>query len=266
MTISRIAIIAIFAAAVLVRLPGIFHPLDKASWRECDLGAVSKNFVQEGMNPLYPRIDWRGDGPGYAEMEAPIYPFLTAVSYQVFGIHDQLGRVWAFLFSLGTLFFFFRLAREYLSPATALIAFIFFAFNPLVVEISTSVQPEGLMIMAYVAAAYFFVRWIRTDATPAFAGAIIMTALALLAKASAAHIGLFFGILLLQKYGIGLIKQGRVWLFGVLGVLPGALWYVHAKGLWTWSGASGNEKGTPITSSTAASGITRDVRAARSCH
>ena len=222
----------------MLRLAGVFHPLDKASWRECDLGSVSRNFVREGMDPLYPRIDWRGDGPGYAEMELPLYPFLTALTYEAFGVHDQLGRMWAFLFSLGTLFFFYRLAREYLSDLPAVIAFAFFAFNPLVVEISTSVQPEGLMLMAYVAAAFFFVRWIRTGGTAVFVGAAAMTALALLAKASAAHIGLFFGILLIQKYRWGVFKQSRVWLFGIISILPTALWYVHAKNLWTTYGNS----------------------------
>jgi hypothetical protein len=238
MNYSRIAIIAIFVLAALVRLPGVFRPLDKASWRECDLGAVSRNFVREGMDLFHPRIDWRGDGPGYAEMEFPIYPFLTAITYKELGFHDQLARVWAFLFSLGTLLFFYRLVREFLDDIPAIAATAFFYFNPLTVELSTSVQPEGLMIMAYVAATYFFVRWIKTDELSAFAGAAAMTALALLAKASAAHIGLFFGLVLLQKYGVAAVKQARIWLFGLISVVPGALWYVYAKGLWKTYGNS----------------------------
>ena len=238
MTLSRIALIAIFAVAALVRAASVDRPIDKASWRECDLGAVSKNFAVEGMDLFYPRIDWRGDGPGYAEMEFPLYPFITAISYQIFGIHDQIGRVWAFLFSLGTLIFFYRLAREYLDKWPALAAFAFFAFNPLVFETSTSVQPEGLMLMAYVGAVYLFVRWLRTGASIDLAGSAVMTALALLAKASAAHIGLLFGILLIHKYGWRAVLQLRLWLFAIAGVLPGALWYIHAKHLWTTYGNS----------------------------
>ena len=59
-----------------------------------------------------------------------------------------------------------------------------------------------------------------------------------MAKASAAHIGLFFGLVLLQKYGVAVIKQSKVWLFGIISVLPGALWYVYAKGLWKTYGNS----------------------------
>lgn len=190
------------------------------------------------MNPFYPRVDWGGDGPGYAEMELPIFPFLTAITYQIFGVHDQLGRVWAYLFSLGALFFFFRLAREYLTEFASIIAFSFFALNPLVVDLSTAIQPEGLMLFSYIAAVYFFVRWLKTNSNAFFCGAVAMTALALLAKAPAAHVGLFFGILLIEEYGLHVVKQHKVWLFGILSILPAALWYVHAKNLWLTYGNS----------------------------
>ena len=238
MSKTRIIIIIIFAAAALLRLTDAFRPIDHASWRECDEGAISRNFVQEGMNPLMPRIDWRGNGPGYAEMELPIYPYLTAITYKIFGIHDETGRLWSFLFSLGAMFFFYKLAREYLSEFPAIIAFVFFAFNPLVIDISTSIQPEGLMIFAYIAAVYFFVRWLKTEKFVDFWAATCLTALTLLAKAPSAHIGLFFGILLIQKYGLGVLRRGKIWLFGILTVVPAALWQVHAKGLWTTYGNS----------------------------
>src|SRR5437016_13840593 len=94
MSKGKIAIIALFAAAALVRFADVFRPINKGSWRESDEGSISRNFVREGMDPLYPRIDWRGDGPGYAEMELPVYPFLTAATYKIFGEYDQIGRLW----------------------------------------------------------------------------------------------------------------------------------------------------------------------------
>lgn len=238
MSKSRLLIIALFLAAAILRLADTFRPINQASWRECDLGAISRNFVREGMDPFYPRIDWRGSGPGFAEMELPIFPFLTATTYKIFGVHDQLGRVWAFLFSVGSLFFFFRLAREYLSEFASIVAFSFFALNPLIVDQATAIQPEGLMLSSYIAAVYFFIRWLKTEATAQFIGAVAMTALTLLAKAPAAHIGLFFGVLLIEKYGLNIIKQGKVWLFGILSILPSALWYFHAKNLWLIYGNS----------------------------
>ena len=238
MSKPKILIIILFFAAALLRFADIFRPIDQASWRECDLGSIARNFATEGMDPFYPRIDWRGDGPGYAEMELPIYPWLTAVTYKIFGVHDWFGRAWAFLFSLGTLFFFFRLAREYLSVFASTVAFAFFALNPMMVETATSIQPEGLMIFTYIAAAYFFVRWLKTERNVYFWPAAAITALTLLAKAPAAHIGLFFGALLIEKFGWRVVRQSKVWIFGALSILPSALWYFHAKNLWIVYGNS----------------------------
>jgi 4-amino-4-deoxy-L-arabinose transferase-like glycosyltransferase len=236
--LKNLPIVILFLAAALLRFADAFRPIDQASWRECDMGAVARNFVREGMNPLYPRIDWRGDSPGFAEMELPVLPWLMAVTYKFVGIHDHVGRMWACLFSLGTLFFFFRLARQYLDLAASTTAFAFFAFNPLVVDLSTAVQPEGVMICCYVAAAYFFVRWMRSQSSSDFIAAAALTALTLLTKATSAHIGLFFGVLLLQKFGWSIFRQATVWIFGVISLVPAALWYMHAKGLWRTYGNS----------------------------
>ena len=92
----KLILIFIFFVGAGIRLIDVWRPINRASWRECDLGAVSRNYARESMNPFYPRIDWRGTTPGYAEMEFPLYPYLTAITYKLFGVHDYFGRVWAF--------------------------------------------------------------------------------------------------------------------------------------------------------------------------
>ena len=113
------------------------------------------------------------------------------------------------------MFFFYKIAREYLSVFPAAIAFAFFALNPLMVRIATSIQPEGIMLLTYLGAVLFFLRWLRTGKIGYYWAATASTALTLLTKAPAAHIGLFFGVLLLQKFGWRAVKDPRVWLFGV---------------------------------------------------
>ena len=171
-------------------------------------------------------------------MEFPLYPFLIALTYKIFGIHDLFGRLWAFVFSLGTLFIFYKLAREYLSGWSLIFSFAFFTFNPLIVEFSTSIQPEGLMILFYLSSVFCFLKWLKTDENFYFLSAIILTALTLLAKATAAHIGLFFLVLLIQKFGFDFLKNLKVWLFGLISLLPAFLWYRHAKNLWLTYGNS----------------------------
>lgn len=235
---TKYILILIFAAGSLIRLADAFRPVDHASWREADEAAIARNYAAESMNLFYPRIDWRGNTAGFTEMEFPIYPFLVALTYKIFGVHDLFGRLWAFVFSLGTIFFFYKLAREYLSGFSLIFAGAFFTFNPLIVEFSTSIQPEGLMILFYISAAYFFLKWLKTNENFYFISAIISTALTLLAKATAAHIGLFFFVLLFQKFGFDLFKKIKVWIFGFASLFPALIWYLHAKNLWLSYGNS----------------------------
>jgi hypothetical protein len=73
----------LFVLGAVLRTLDIGQPIgvdDLLSWRETDIGGIARNFYREGMNLFYPRIDWRGDGPGYVEMEFPLYPwFLPAI-------------------------------------------------------------------------------------------------------------------------------------------------------------------------------------------
>ena len=238
MKARRAVLIALFAAAILLRVADTFRPLDRASWRESDLGSIARNFTREGMNPLYPRIDWRGTGPGYAEMEFPLYPWTVALVYEVLGIHDETGRIISLLLSLGVLAFFWFLARDILSPEAAIAAFAFFAFNPLIFEVSTAVQPEGLTMLAYIAAVYFFSRWTNTHKTSDLYASAALTSLAILAKATSVHIGLLFAILWLRKEGVATFRNWRAYAFACIALIPGVLWYTHAKSLWLTYGNS----------------------------
>ncbi len=231
-------LIAIFVAGAVVRLADVFRPIDRASWRESDVGAVARNFANESMNIFYPRIDWRGTSPGFVEMEFPLYPYIIALTYKTFGVNDVFGRVWAFGFSLLTLFLFFKLAREYLEGPGLIAAFAFFAFNPLIVEFSTSIQPEGLMNLFYIASVLYFVRWIENDRIWDFIRAAVFTSLALLAKMTAGHVGILFAVLLFGKFGVGAFGRVRVGIFAAVGLIPVLSWHMHAKGLWETYGNS----------------------------
>lgn len=228
----------LFGGLILLRFADAFRPLNIASWRECDLGSIARNFAFEDPDPLYPRVDWRGDGPGYAEMELPLYPYLTSIAYRLFGFDDHYGRILSFVFSIGSLIFFYKLARQYLEPLPAIVAFSFFGLNPLVVETATAVQPEGLMLMFYLGGVLFFLRWLREDRRIDLALAAVMTAMSLLAKAPSAHIGLFFGILLFERFGWSAFRRIEVYLFGLVTLVPALLWATHAKGLYSTYGNS----------------------------
>ena len=233
-----LAFVCLFVVGALLRVVNIWQPIDQPSWREADVAGIARNFDREEMNLFYPRIDWRGDGPGYAEMELPLYPWTIAVLYKVFGNHEVIGRVVSYVLSLLTLGVFFRFAVYLLPPVGAIAASTFFVFNPLVINISTSLQPDGLMFLCYILAPFAFVRWLQHGSQKDYCIAMISTAVAILAKATAALLGVAFLLLLLSEKGPKALLQARMWFFGVVALMPALLWHVHARNLWLTYGNS----------------------------
>ncbi|HAX75050.1 MAG TPA: hypothetical protein DCY88_04240 [Cyanobacteria bacterium UBA11372] len=234
-------LVGLFVLGAILRTLDIGQPIgvdNLLSWRETDIGSIARNFDREGMNLFYPRIDWRGDGKGYVEMEFPLYPWLIAVLYKLFGYHEIFGRLLSYSFSLGAMAVFFLLARYLLPPVGTVFAALFFVLSPLAIKISNSLQPEGLMFLCYLLAAYAFIRWLDDNSWKHYGLALFATTLCILAKAPAAHIGLFFALLVLKEKGPIAFRQIRLWAFAIVALLPGILWYKHAQHLWLTYGNS----------------------------
>ncbi len=233
--------LALFLLGAAVRAVDVFRPADgrvRESWRECDYAAVARNFHREGMNILRPRIDWRGDGPGFAEMELPVLPWAMAALYKVFGLHEEIGRGLAWLVSLLMLLVFFALARRLLRPPGDAAASLFFVLSPLAVRVSNALQPEGLMLLFLLVGLLHFLRWLDGGVRRSYWLSIAATAAAILVKAPAVHIGILFAGLLLWKKGPRAFLRAETWLFGVLALAPAAAWYAHAHGLYLSFGNS----------------------------
>jgi hypothetical protein len=233
-----VTLLCLFFAGAALRAVNVNQPLESPSWRNADIASIARNYYRESMNLLYPRVDWRGDGPGYVEMEFPLYPWMIAASYKVFGPNEIVGRFISYIFSLLAILVFFALARHLLPSVGAIAAGAFFVLSPLAIKISYSLQPEGLMFLSYLLASYAFLRWLDTDSWKYYCTALIATALAVLVKATAAHIGVFFLCALLYSRGLIALKDWRIWLFVAGSLLPAALWYYHAHTFWLIYGNS----------------------------
>lgn len=234
-------IVALMLVGASVDGIDLWRPIDGTSrelWRECDIGAIARNFAREGMHLLSPRIDWRGDGPGYVEMEFPLYPYTIAIAYRLFGIHDRIGRVITYVLSLATLLLFVGLASYVLPPPGAVVASLFFALDPIAVRLANAIQPEPLMMFAYVAAAYAYIRWLDDDHWSWYLVALVMTSLAILAKAPAAHLGFVFVFFTLWRQGARAFRRVRLWMFALAALVPPTLWYARARGFWLTYGNS----------------------------
>src|SRR6266550_7309438 len=188
--------------AVAARVVSINQPyVDHWSWRQSDVAAIARNFLQNGFRFGYPQIDWAGNAPGYVGTEFPILPLIAAVCYKFAGVHEWIGRIQAVILFAVSLPFFFLLVREIFGSTAAVWASFFFSFTPLNIFAGRSFMPDVPSLSLAIIGLYFFLRWTHDQRwTPFFAAAIAIS-LSILIKVTG--IVIFAPLMYLPVAGIG---------------------------------------------------------------
>ena len=241
--------VALSILAVVVRLIWIDQPyIDSWSWRQSDVAAIARNFYQHGFHFANPQIDWAGDQPGYVGTEFPILPFVAAIIYKFFGVHDWIGRTQSVLFFAASLPFFFLLVRKtwhglpgHDSSAgcrchvAALWALGFYSFAPLNVMASRCFMPDVPSLSLSIIGLYFFLRWIDQPTSKYFWLSAVAISLSILIKATSAIIIVpLLSILVGRLCQTPGVSQKRptiyrdIALYAVMVLLPSLFWYCHA--------------------------------------
>ncbi len=235
---NSIYAIAIIISGFLTRLINIKQPLlEVAMWRQCDTASIARNFYYNGMNIFYPQVMQGGTTEGYiGGTEFQIYPFTVAILYQLFGVHEYLGRLVSILAFCGGAFFLYRLSRKYVDKTSSLIALLFYTFNPYIFFYSRSFQPDSTMLFFSIAMLYFFSEWIDKERWWRFALMTLCATFAFLTKLPTVCLGLPLLYLCLRKYKINFIIQWKLWLFAALSLILAFLWYKHSYYLATING------------------------------
>ncbi len=229
--------VATFAfIGLLLRLKGLHNPLlDHPGWRQGDTGAIARNFAQLNFNIFYPQTEYNGAPPNYVELELQIVPFLAAIGYKLFGVHEVFGRLIAIAFGVGTIGLVGYFARWLFSnPLAGVAAMALYAIFPGSIYYSRTFQPDGAMVFFLVAALYAWSRWMVDEDGRTLRGGIIacvLLALAFLAKQVA--------LLALIPAAAMLIGRFRWQALAVLvaSVIPLALYgpFVASHAEWHWA-------------------------------
>src|SRR5713101_3017374 len=176
-------IFVICVLAVAARLIFINQPyVDYWSWRQSDVAAIARNFLQNGFRFGYPQIDWAGDAPGYVGTEFPILPFIAAVCYRFAGVHEWIGRIQAVILFAVSLPFFFLLVREIFGSTAAVWATFFYGFAPVNVFAGRSFMPDVPSLSFAIVGLYFFLRWVEQSQSASFFVAASAISLSFLVK------------------------------------------------------------------------------------
>lgn len=229
------------AAGIALRVAFVNHPLDHrllSRWRESDYTQIARNFYREDGNIFYPRIDWRGDTPGYVEMEFPFLPWTASVLYRVFGYREVLFRMLCAIVGSATLVIFWRLCSRMLPPFGVLVGTAAFALSPQLVTLSSAMQPESVMLLFALVAVSLIWAWEERPRPLTLFLASMATAAAILAKSPAAHVGLVFAYVVLRRRGVKVFRDVWVYVAAVVALLPAVMWYAWAARFWHQYGNS----------------------------
>jgi len=197
---------------------------------------MARNFAEERFNILYPRIDWRGTSSGEVECEFPIYQFVLAFLYKIFGVHEAIGRFISLLFSLSTVIGVYLVSKRVATASVGLWAAFFFAILPMPVFFGRTVMPEALLVAACTYAVYWFLKWTDSNSLRSLFVSATALAIACLIKPPTLYMGLPLAFLAIRKHKALALTHIKLWIFAGLVMGSLALWYVHAHDLKTTTG------------------------------
>jgi len=231
---------AVILFGFLLRIPFVFTGIGTLShpWRPADTASIAHNFLVNGFQIFYPQINWGGAGPGYVETEFQLYPFVVALLYKVLGEYFWIGRAVSLAVTALTCIVFYRLALRMFNKTVAVFALAFFVLSPLYFRYSIEFMPDATVMFFYITSISCFLWWLKTKHNSTLLLTSVFTAFAILVKPTSIHIGFLFFFLLIQRYGWRAFTMPKIWIFGISSLLPGALWYIHARDLFLTYGST----------------------------
>ena len=235
----------ILLGGLFVRLYKFNAPIaDWHSWRQADTSAVSRNFVNEGIDVLHPKFDdlsnvptsGKYDNPqGYRFVEFPIYNVLQAGGFLVFDKFtlEEWGRIVSIASFLFATVFLFLIVKRFSGVFTGILSAFFYSFLPFNIFWGRTVLPDQSMIMATLGGIYFFSQWIdslksKNDIKKYLFSmlAVIFLASALLFKPLAGFFFLPILWLSYKKWGFAIFKRFPLWVIAVFSFLPLLFWRI----------------------------------------
>ncbi len=219
----------------IFRLYKLDNPIaDWHSWRQADTAAVSRNFIKDGFNPLYPQYDALnplneiGHNPQrYFFAEFPLYNIITYYAYLNFGIDERYARAISAIFASLTIPVLYLLASRYSNKRVALASSFFFAVLPYNVYYGRVIMADPLYIFFGVSALYLASKWIEKNNIFFMVLASISFALAILTKPYALVLLLPLAYLIIRRWKLKAITTWTIYIYLAIAIIPFLLWRHH---------------------------------------
>ncbi len=237
------ALAAIVLLGLILRLRGIHNPiLDHPGWRQGDTAAIARNFATLNFNPFFPQTDYNGPRDNFVELELQIVPYLAAIGYKVFGVHEVFGRLISIAFSLGTVAVAGYFARWLFGSLVAgYVAAFFFATYPGTMYYGRTFTPDTTMTFFLTAALFVTTRYLTEQderSWRGFAAAALLTMTAILAKPVAAIALVPIAAASVASFGwVGTVRRPQTYAFLALALVPYVAYdrYLQSHAEWLWA-------------------------------
>ena len=231
------ALLLILAFGAYFRFQYIELPLaDAHGWRQIFNADVARNFAEQSLNILYPRVNWGGSGDPIVSMEFPLLQWIAAVLFRQFGEREIICRLISIVFSLATIAGVYGLANAVWGKAVARGAAFLIAVSPSAIFFGRAFISDTPMVCFSVFGVWGFASYLLEGNRKAVVWGAAAAALACMTKLPA--VVLFAPIVWLawETRGFGIVRD-RVFLAGLGTVfLLTAAWYYHADVLFHRTG------------------------------
>ena len=213
-------------------------PYSQHVWRQTSTLNVADNFYEESMNIFLPRVNQRYDGDGITGAPFPLYEWVLASSYHIFGNQFWLHRSLSWLLTVMGAFAMFTLAKRWWKiEMAALAAFVFYLFSPELFYDGWIALPDTMALAFCLWGLIHFERFWNDGKQNSIwiSGVFFMLGGAVKLQ----YLGIGFiplGMLIRDRNKLNLLVMLQLALFGGLAVLPALAWYRYSAGLIEKSG------------------------------
>lgn len=217
-------------SVVITHLPYMKLPaVGNHVWRQCNTLAVAKNYADESMNLLEPRVDKRFETSGITGPQFPAYEYILACMYRTVGFSEYYHRWLSLILTLLSVWAMHKIILHYTRRIIhANAGALFLAFVPEIYFHGINAVPDIMALCCMLWGWYMAMLWLKE-----FSWVMVLFATILLALAGMVKLQfLMAGLPLAAGFWQIRDKPGKAWLQGLLlgGIVVGMSfsWYIYA--------------------------------------
>lgn len=217
----KIAILAFFLVGLEnIQLP----PLDIHEWRQTLTLSIAHNFL-ENPNIFFPRMDIGGNTEGIIACEFPVFNYLLAGIFKLFGTHDWFGRLLNWTVSCIGLWFFFDVVRKSTNFNTAFYALIAL-MSSIIFEYARKSMPDTFALFVTITGVWFLWNYLQNQSKKYLVVGAVLVTLGILSKIPFVLLLIFLLLPFLDEQYPRTAKRNLVIAIG-LGLIGVVWWYFY---------------------------------------